>query len=283
MVQIITDSASDFRGEEISKLGIKVIPMKVQFGEETYKDGVDLMPVDFFNKLIESDELPTTSQINPAEFEEVFEEVKNAGDTAVVILLSSELSGTYQNAAIVAQDYPGIYVFDTKSVTVGEQCIIKYAVELRDQGKSAEEIYEAITKAEKKLHVLALLDTLEYLKKGGRISPSVAFVGGVLAIKPVVTVTEGKVELIGKARGSKNGNNLLIEHTGKCGGIDFNMPVVLGYTGVTDALLRKYIEDSRVLWEGKTEELRVIEIGPTIGTHVGPGAIAIAFFSDSEA
>lgn len=282
MVRIITDSASDFRGEEIEKLGITVIPMHVQFGEETYRDGVDLSPKEFFNKLIESDALPTTSQISPIVFEELFEEITKAGDTAVVVLLSSELSGTYQNAAVVARDYPGICVFDSQSVTIGEQCFVHLALKLREEGKTSEEILSVLEGERKRLRILALLDTLEYLKKGGRISPSVAFVGGVLAIKPVVTVVDGKVELIGKARGSKNGNNLLMELTHKCGGIDFNSPLAIGYTGVSRVLLDKYIEDSKVLWEGKIDNLPIIEIGPTIGTHVGPGAIAIAFFENRE-
>lgn len=279
MVKIITDSAADFRDADIEKLGIKVLPMQVQFGDDVYLDGVNLSPVEFYNKLVESDTLPITSQINPSVFEEAYEEVIANGDTAVVVLLSSELSGTYQNGAITAGEYKGIFVVDSLSVTVGEQCLIHMAVKMRDEGKTAEEIYKTLEEEKKNLKIIALLDTLEYLKKGGRISSAVAFVGGVLAIKPVVTVVDGKVELIGKARGSKNGNNLLMQLIEKSGGIDFEKPVVLGYTGVSRDLLDKYIEDSKDIWEGNSESLDVISIGPTIGTHVGPGAIATAFIT----
>ena len=130
--------------------------------------------------------------------------------------------------------------------------------------------------------LIALLDTLEYLKKGGRISKTVAFAGGVLNIKPVVTIQDGKVEVIGKARGSRQGNNLLIEKIQESGGIDFDMPILLGYTGLSDALLKKYIEDSRDLWQEQAESLDSTLVCSVIGTHVGPGVVAAAFFRKSK-
>ena len=126
--------------------------------------------------------------------------------------------------------------------------------------------------------VIALLDTLEYLKKGGRISKTVAFAGGVLNIKPVVTVQDGVVALIGKARGSRNGNNLLVEKINQSGGVDFSLPVLLGYTGLNSALLDKYVEDSRGLWAEELDSIPKTLLCSIIGTHVGPGAVAVAFF-----
>ena len=123
-----------------------------------------------------------------------------------------------------------------------------------------------------------MLDTLEYLKKGGRISAAVAFAGGVLNIKPVVCVDKGEIKMLGKARGSKQGNNLLVQEIDKAGGVDFDKPVLLGYTGLTDTLLKKYVEDSKALWAHAKSELNTSVIGSTIGTHVGPGAVAVAFF-----
>ena len=131
---------------------------------------------------------------------------------------------------------------------------------------------------EEDICLIAMLDTLEYLKKGGRISPTVAFAGGLLNIKPVVNIENGVINILGKARGSKQGNNLLVQEIQKAGGIDFSLPILLGYTGLTDVLLKKYIEDSKALWENGTENLRYTSIGSVIGTHTGPGVIAAAFF-----
>lgn len=281
MVRIITDSASDFTKEDAKRLNIEVLPLTVTFGDEAYRDGVDLDSKTFYEKLIESDTLPTTSQIPPYVFEETFKEATEAGDSVVIVLISSELSGTFQSAHLAAEDFDNVYVVDSLSATIGEQCLIEYATRLRDEGKSAKEIAQALDNKKADVKILALLDTLEYLKKGGRISPATAFVGGVLAVKPVVTVTDGNVELIGKARGSKNGNNLLRELVGKVGGIDYSMPIYLGYSGIDKSLLNKYIEDSKSLWEGLTGNLLITNIGSAIGTHVGPGAIAVAFFKNN--
>ena len=143
---------------------------------------------------------------------------------------------------------------------------------------SAEEIANILNEEKKKIIIVALVDTLEYLKKGGRISKAVAFAGGVLNIKPVLSVIDGEINMLGKARGSKMGKNLLVEEINKAGGIDFSKPVLLGYSGISDALLLKYIEDSRHIWEGNLDEVRYTPVGSVIGTHAGPGAVVVAFF-----
>ena len=278
MVRIITDTASDIELDIAEKYGVTVLPMQITFDQEVYKDKYEISVDTFYEKLIESDELPKTSQINPFQFEEVFEEIKESGDSAVVILMSSKLSGTYQSAMIAAEEYDNIYVVDTLNVAMGEQCIVRYGISLKEKGMEAKEIAEKLEEAKNKVEIIALLDTLEYLKKGGRISPAKAAIGGLLSIKPVVTVENGEVEILGKARGSKNGNNMLKELVKNAGGIDFDNPVLLGYTGTDKSVLTKYIEDSKELWEGETEELEMVRIGSTIGTHVGPGAIALGFF-----
>ena len=128
-----------------------------------------------------------------------------------------------------------------------------------------------------------MLDTLEYLKKGGRISSAAAIAGGLLNIKPVICIENGEIKMLGKARGSRQANNLLVQEIGKAGGVDFGKPVLLGYTGLSDALLKKYIQDSAALWEGHLEELPYEVVGSVVGTHAGPGAVAVAFFAaDSE-
>lgn len=220
----------------------------------------------------------TTSQATPAAFMAQYEKVKEAGDSAVVITLYAKLSGTYQSAVIAAGDYENIYVVDSASVTIGAAVLTELALRHLDEGLEAREIAARLEEEKKRILIVALLDTLEYLKRGGRISRTVAFAGAVLNIKPVIAVSDGKIMVLGKARGSKMGNNLLEQEIEKAGGVDFTAPVLLGYTGLSDILLRKYIEDSRRLWVQGLNEVRYTTVGSVIGTHAGPGAIAVAFF-----
>ena len=294
MIKIITDSGSDILTDTYED--VRVVPLHVSFEEEHYLDGVDLSHETFYEKLIETDVLPKTSQISPYEFLEAYQEEFDAGQKKMaeetdgeeeavqllVITLSSKLSGTYQSACIAAEEYENqVYVVDSESVAVGERCLVMRALELVQMGKSIDEVVTCLEKEKKELQVIALLDTLEYLKKGGRISATAAMLGGALSIKPVVGVEDGEVVVLGKAHGSNNGKNLLIQRTQSVGGIDFSRPFCLGYTGLSDRLIRKYIDDSHILWEKdrKKEELPVVSIGAAIGTHVGPGAIALAFFA----
>ena len=275
-VRIIVDSSTDVSEKYREK--IQFVPLTVRFGDKEYLDGVELSKHQFYEMLVESDVLPTTSQATPAAFADCFEAIASAGDSAVVITLSSKLSGTYQSAVLATEDYPNIYVVDSQSVAIGTGVLAQYAVELAQKGMGAEEIAQVLTQQREKVCVVALLDTLEYLKKGGRISKTVAFAGGMLNIKPVVTVQDGAVALIGKARGSRNGNNLLVEKIREAGGVDFERPVLLGYTGLSSALLEKYVDDSKALWADHVDKLDGCLLCSVIGTHAGPGAVAVAFF-----
>ena len=277
-VRIITDSGIDLPGELDPRL--TVIPLGITFGTTTYADGVDLTNDRFYEMLIESDELPKTSQATPYAYQQVFEQVRSAGEEAVVITLSSALSGTYQSAVTAAADYPEVHVVDGKNVTIGQSLLVLYALRLVDEGLGAAEIAEKVEAVVGRVCLLALLDTLEYLKRGGRIPKSVGAIGELLSIKPVVGVEDGEVVMLGKARGSKNGRNQLHQQVEKHG-IDFTMPVLLGYTGLSQKLLKKYLDDNRAIWEGMVaeEDLPITSVGATIGTHVGPGAIALAFFA----
>lgn len=276
-VRIITDSGFDV--PDASDARLTVLPLSITFGDTTYADGVDLTNDRFFELLIESDELPKTSQATPYAYTQIFERVRAAGDEAVVITLSSGLSGTYQSALTAAADYPEVHVVDSKSVTIAQGILVQYALRLVDEGHTAAEVASMVESARERLVLLALLDTLEYLKRGGRIPKSVGTIGELLSIKPVVGVRDGEVVMLGKARGSKNGRNLLHQEVEK-NGIDFTMPVLIGYSGLSDKLLRKYLEDNRAIWEDKVaeEDLPITSVGATVGTHVGPNAIALAFF-----
>lgn len=276
-LRIIIDSGSDILPHEAKELGLIHLPLKAVFGGEEFKDAVNLTHEEFYNKLIESDDLPTTCQITPADYISALEQC--ADDEVLIITLSGKLSGTYQSACIAAAEFDDrVAVVDSESVSLGIRILVQRAISLRDEGKSVHEIARSLNEEKKRIRLLALLDTLEYLKKGGRISKAVAFAGTMLSIKPVVTVADGEVVLVGKARGSRQGNNLLREMVMQGGGIDFDKPFCLAYSGLSDALLKKYIEDSGDLWSYATDNLPIATVGCAIGTHVGPGAIAVAFF-----
>lgn len=276
-VKIIVDSTADLNVAIEDK--VISVPITICFGNTEYIDGVDISNKEFYEKLIENDILPTTSQPSPDKFEKVFKEIKDNGDTAVVITVSSKFSGTFQSANIAAEEYKDcVYIVDSGSVAIGTGILVEYALNLADSGKNAKEIYDELVRVREDIYIVALLDTLEYLKKGGRISSTAAIAGALLSIKPVINVVDGVINTLGKARGSKQGNNLLVKEIEAAGGVDFDMPLLLGYTGLNDVLLKKYIEDSAYLWEESINNLPTNIIGSAIGVHVGPGAVAVAFY-----
>jgi len=283
MIKILIDSASDITEEEARQKGIHMIPLEVRFGEDVYLDGVNLLPQEFLNKLIESNELPKTSQINEFRWTEQFEKLTANGDQVIAITISSKLSGTYNSAKAAAKKFSGqVFVVDSLTAATGERVLCDYALRLVAEGKTAEVIHQELETIKHKVQVIAVVDTLKYLRKGGRISTLTAFAGELLSIKPVISVTNGEVKMVGKAMGSKKSNNLLMQLVQKCGGIDFNMPYGVIFSGYRDEYLRKYLEDSAVLWQehvASMKEIPVYMYGSTIGTHVGPNALGVAFFA----
>ncbi len=278
-IRIITDSAADVAAAYRDR--IRMVPLLVSFGDEEYLDGVTLSRDDFYNKLESGSVMPKTGQATPPAFEEVFLEVESAGDAAIVITVSALLSGTYQSACIAAEDHPNIRVVDSRSVTIGQGILAEYACRRVEEGAGLDELAAELEQKRDEICVMAMLDTLEYLKRGGRISKTAAFAGGMLNIKPVIMIKEGEVVILGKARGSKRANNFLNEQIGLFG-LNYDMPVLLGYAGVSDELLQRYTEDSRSLWEGKIDPLECAQIGTAVGTHAGPGTVAVAFFKDHK-
>lgn len=274
--RIIVDSTADLMPN--IKERVQVVPLTIHFENEEYIDGITIDHKKFYEKLIETDVLPTTSQATPGAFQKVFKEAEVSGDEVLVITLSSTLSGTFQSANIATEDFNNIYIVDSGTAAIGSGILVELAIKYLDEGLTAKEIAAKLEEDKKSVVVVALVDTLEYLKKGGRISKSVAFAGSVLNIKPVLSINNGEISILGKARGSKQGNNLLVQEIEKAGGIDFSKPILLGYTGISDALLLKYIEDSKYIWEKGVNDIHYTTIGSAIGTHAGPGAIAVAFF-----
>ena len=276
-VKIIIDSASDITAAEAEVMGIEMLPMSIQFGETEYLAGVNLSANEFYEKLMESKELPKTSMINAYRFEEAFQKATENGDEVIAIIISSRLSGTYEAAKQAAAGFGGkVFVVDTLSAAAGERLLCLYALDLIKQGKTAGEVFDALETAKQKLCVMAALETLEYLKKGGRISSTVAFVGEMLKIKPLVRLIDGEVKMVGKARGQKRASAMLNEIVNACGGIDFTMPYGIIWTGLDEEVANNYAAECTALLDGNTAPNYII--GSTIGTHVGPGVFGWAFF-----
>lgn len=283
-VRIITDSGSEYKSSDHPAL--EVLPLTVAFGDDVYREGVDITYDQFYELLAEREEFPSTGQATPFLFQEALERAREAGEDVVIITMSSRLSGTYQNACMAATaareaGLDTVRVVDSLNMTLGERIVVQYALQLVDEGLGANEIADALEASVPRVRIVGLVDTLEYLKRGGRISATAGTVGELLSIKPVITVTDGEVIVLGKARGSKRGRTLLHQEIEKAGGIDFDMPGALGYSGLSDKTLRKYLEEYRDVWEGgiAEEDLPISQVGAAIGVHVGPGGIAVAFFS----
>ena len=279
-VRIVTDSTADMT--PASKQRVTAVPLTIFFGQQEYADGITITQREFYEKLVSSDVLPTTSQPNPTLFEDVYAEAAAAGDSVVVITISSGISGTYQSACIAAADYDNVFVVDSENAALATGILAELALQLADSGMDAREIAETLDREKKNLRLFAVLDTLEYLKKGGRISGAVAFVGGMLSIKPMITLQDGKVAVIGKPRGTKQANRALMTEIEKAGGIDRSKPILLGYTGLSDELLQNFIAESDELWESFPQPLPQALVCSVIGTHVGPGAVAVAFFANPQ-
>ena len=282
-VRIITDSGSEYQSSDHPAL--EVLPLTVAFGDDVFHEGEDLSHERFYELLAERPEHPTSGQVTPFVFGEAIGRALEEGDDVVVITMSSVLSGTYQSACIAAEGARGkgtgtVRVVDSLNMTLGERIVVQYALQLLDAGATADEIADALEANVGRVHIFGLIDTLEYLKRGGRISAAAGTVGELLSIKPVITVTDGAVVILGKARGAKGGRTLLHREIANVGGVDFAMPGALGYSGASDAKLRKFLDEYRGLWEGSIseEELPISQVGAAIGCHVGPGGIAVAFY-----
>lgn len=271
--KIIIDSTVDLPAELRART--TVVPLVVRFGEEEYQDGVTISYQQFYEKLLVCKDLPSSSQPNPDTFAEVFQSVVDAGDEAVVLTISGRLSGTYQSACIAAEDFKGIYVVDSTVAAVAAGILAQYALKLADEGMDARSIAHKLDEEKGRVRLFAVLDTLEFLKRGGRLSATAAMAGSLLNIKPVITITDGVIEVVGKARGLRRGNAMMSEQVALSGGIDPDMPMMLGFTGLSDELMQAYIADNGDL---VSADAATSPIGSAIGTHVGPGAYAIAFF-----
>lgn len=277
-IRIITDSTSDIPLEDQKKLGIDIVSLCVIFGEEKYTDGIDLKKDQFYEMLSKSTVLPTTSQVNPDGFVDLFKNYTDAGDDVIVITISSKLSGTYQSA-VIAKDMVGsdkIYLVDSDSATFGLALLVYEAIKQRDNAVDAKQIYDSLMDLKNKIKFYAVVNTLKYLKMGGRLSSSAAIIGEVLGIKPLVSVTGGEVKSIGKERGQKAAFSWIL---GKMQGEKPNKqyPIVFGHSNAPDTMENfiSFMETGGVDVGGHI----VCEIGGVIGTHAGPGCAGVAYIA----
>lgn len=275
-IRIITDSASDMERADALALGVHIVPLKVQFGEDTYLDGETITKPEFYRLLLAGQVSPTTSQPTPEDFLAHFEAAREAGDQVVAVLLSSSLSGTVQSAVIAKGmcEYDGIHIVDSFSATLGEQLLVRHACKLRDQGCTAREIAETLEALKGRIRIYAVIDTLEYLRRGGRLSNLQASIGTVTRLKPVITLREGKVVVAGKGFGTAAAVKQAMKFIAEAPA-DPAYPAFSVYSDdqrSEEQFLPK-LEEAGLL----PEELLHGSLGATIGTHVGPGAMGIIY------
>ncbi len=276
MIRIITDSTCDLSPARQKELGVEVAPLSVHFGEETYRDGVDLTNEAFYNKLRAAEELPKTSQVNPDEFALRFRGHVDNGDEVVGIFISSLLSGTYQSAAIAADmvDEDKVHVVDSGTVTFALGLLVEQAAKLRDAGLGGKEIADRVEKLSKRLRFYAVVETLKYLKMGGRISAATAMVGGMLGITPILNIRDGVVEAAGKSRGRKGAYQWMEKKVAE-EPMDLDLPVAFGHSDAPAAMAEC---EGYFMERIAGMDVRESDIGSVVGTHAGPGCAGIAYF-----
>lgn len=275
MIKILVDSASDCKIQD----GIVdfIVPIAVNIDGKEYQSGVNLTSDQFYGLLQSCKEFPRTSQPSPQTFVEIFEQIKESGDQLIYLCLSSRLSGTYQGALIAKEmvDCDNIYVIDTLGATHVIGVLAQYARDLINGGFSAGEIVDKCEELKSKIKVYAGIDTLEYLYKGGRLSRASAAVGSVAGIKPIVTITDGRVESIGKCLGKIRAMNFITDKINSHK-INYDFPIYSLYTSGTEnckELESKLIDNGYVISDR-------LQVGSTIGAHVGPGVYAVLFVEE---
>ena len=277
-VKILVDSTCDISEETAAQLDITVIPMSTVFGDEVYKQGVDLSATEFYKKLETSNIIPTTVQLTPYDLEQVYKEATADGSEVVAIHLSSALSGTYQSAVIASREVSGVYPVDSQSATIGAALLIKIATQLRDTGMTAVEIADRLNELSGRIRLYAYIPTLRYLVRGGRLSATAGLVGGMMNIYPIISISDGAVENVGKARGKIAAQKEILKLVSK-NRIDTQYGVTFGHAAAIDDM-----EDLKTSLSDFIEncEYEDCEIGAVIGTHSGPGAVGFAFIEKHQ-
>lgn len=275
MVRIITDSTCDLTKERREALGVLCVPLMVHIGEQTYHDGVDLTNTEFYKKLREEQTFPTTAQPTPHTFEEVFAQCLENKEEVVCIFISSKMSGTVQSANIAknALETEDIYIVDSQTVCLSMGLLVEIAAKMAQDGKSAKEIYDAMETLKHRVRLCAAVETLEYLKKGGRLSATAATIGTLLNVHPIIGIADGLVTTLGKVRGKKKLYDTLKTMAVE-DGIDDTYPILFGHAQAQENYDKLY-ETCADLRENKT--VLYGEFGCVVGTHTGPGVVGLAY------
>lgn len=278
MIKIVTDSTAYLPQETVLKHDIRVVPLCVHFGEEAFKEGVELSDEEFYARLGKAPVLPTTSQPSAGEFLEVFQELVDNGHEIITLTISSKLSGTWNSAMAAKEMLPeaGISVIDTLSVSVGLQMMVEAAIQSIAAGATRQEITDQIEQIKEKMHIFFVVDTLEYLAKGGRIGNAKAFLGTVLKVKPILTIQDGAIEPMEQVRSKRKALARMLDLVEECLGED----APRAHLALTNSLVP---EEARTISRELTDRLGCGEaifsdLGPVIGTHTGPGTIGVATY-----
>ena len=277
MIHLITDSAADFEPRELEQLNIACIPLSVRFGDADYQENVNLTKDQFYELLLNSGELPKTSQASPQILLDLFENARDAGDEAIYFTLSSALSGTYQSACMTRDlaESDRCHVVDSLNATGGQRLILEHAAGLRAEGKTTEEIIAGVEDIRSRIVLFACIDTLEYLYKGGRISQTVYKLGTLANIKPIITVeSDGSIGIPAKAMGMRKGMDLLCKQA-QSRPADPAFPFYVMYTNnrsVAEALAAKLAAVGIPV-----PDERIIQVGAAIGSHIGPDACGLVY------
>lgn len=275
MIRVLVDSSSDYMQAEAQKNNLEFVPLTVMINDVTYKSGVELTHDEFYEKLIDGKEFPKTAQPSPQDFLTIFEDAKEKGDDVICILLSSALSGTCQSAHLAKNmaDYDNIYIIDSLSAIAGMRIMAEYAVKLSSEGMPASEIAEKIEAIKSKVKIIAGVDTLEYLCRGGRLSRTAATIGELANLKPILTVKpEGVLEVLGKTLGRVKAINYILNQL-ENSTVDTEFPMYSVYTYGTENVEKL---ENKLSKEGYRIDNRC-QIGASIGAHVGPGAFGVVF------
>lgn len=277
MLQIITDSASDITAPLARELNIHIVPLKIQFPDGPYYQETDEDIAEFYRRLEQAEDLPVTSQPSPESYLELFEKAKEAGDEVLVLTLSSGLSGTVNAANIAKQmcEYEPIYIVDSEQAIAAQRMLVEYAVKLRAEGVPTPELVEKVTALRGRISVSGVIDTLTYLRKGGRIPPSLAIVGNALRIKPVIALEDKVIKTVGKALGRDAGKKMLYQRFEQCE-MDPDFPIYFVYTS-DRAIAEEFMAQTLEKYGLQDHPAALTPIGGVIGTHLGTSAVGLCY------
>lgn len=282
MLQIITDSASDITLKQAENMKIHIVPLSIRFPDGECPQEKDEDFLTFYRRLQEAEELPVTSQPSPEAYLTYYREAEKNGDDVLVLTLSSGLSGTI-NAAKIAKEiceYDRVFVVDTRQAILSQRIVVEYAVKLRDEGLKTEEIVENIEELRDRVVVCGVVDTLTYLKKGGRIPKSLAVLGNALQIKPVIILEDKILKTIGKVRGRKAGKKCLHQKFEESEN-DVDFPIYFGYTSDKE-IVEEFMQETIEKYGLEAGRTKMYPVGGVIGTHVSTDCIAVAYVKKSS-